>query len=127
VYEIIISMAVAVAKVPENAKVSWNILLMVLRIEWQTIQPELERICQTLRVLHKETSAMVETLEDLQHKVEPLLQQTLELKNETAPLWEDTYNLCGNPRCLGDCVVCLDGEEDYEDDYSEKYCRRGRR
>jgi hypothetical protein len=118
---------VAFARVPENAKVNWNILLMVLRIEWQTIKPELDRLCETMRVLHEETEEIVGKLEDLHTKIEPLLQQSLELKNETAPLWEDTYNLCGNSRCSGNCVVCLDGEEDYEDDYEEKYCRRGRR
>lgn len=118
---------VAFARVPENAKVSWNILLMVLRIEWQTIQPELERIHKHIQTLHEETTAILEKLEDIHAKIEPLLQQTLELKKETAPLWEDTYNLCGNSRCSGNCVVCLDGEEDYEEDYTEKYCRRGRR
>jgi hypothetical protein len=120
-------MAVAVAKVPENAKVGWNILLMVLRIDWESIKPELERIQETMRALHEEVTQTVEKLEDLQSTVESILQRALELKSDTTPLWEDTYNLCGNARCLGDCTICLDGEEDYEEDYTEKYCRRGRR
>lgn len=120
-------MAVAVAKVPENAKVGWNILLMVLRIDWETIKPELERIHEDIRVLCKETKATLEKMEDLQTTLGPLLQRAEELKKETAPLWEDTYNLCGNSRCAGDCAICQEGEEDYEEDYTEKYCRRGRR
>lgn len=120
-------MAVAVAKVPENAKVSWNILLMVLRIDWETIKPELERIQEEARILHEDVTTAMDKMEQIRLKIEPLLQQALELKNDTAPLWEDTYSLCGNPRCVGDCAICQEGEEDYEDDYEEKYCRRGRR
>ncbi len=117
----------SVAKVPENAKVGWQVLLLVLRIDWETIGPELVRLCEEMRVLQKETSVVIKTMEGIQEKIEPLLQTALELKNDTAPLWEDTYNLCGNPRCFGDCAICLDGEEDYEEDATEKYCRRGRR
>lgn len=120
-------MAVAVAKVPENAVVAWNILLLVLRTEGEILKPELERITQRLKVLQEETNHAIRTMEELQAKVEPLLEQTLELKKDTAPLWEDNYNLCGVPHCAGDCTVCLQGEEDYEEDYEEKYCRRGRR
>jgi hypothetical protein len=120
-------MAVVVAKVPENAIVGWNILLMVLRIDWETIKPELERIQEQARILCEEVAATVEKMETLQLKLDPLLQRAEELKNDTAPLWEDNYNLCGDPRCAGDCTVCLQGEEDYEEDYDEKYCRRGRR
>lgn len=120
-------MSVAVAKVPENAVVAWNILLLVLRTEGEILKPELERIIESLRVLHEETNSVIQTMEELQAKVDPILERTLELKNDTTPLWEDNYSLCGNPRCIGDCAVCLDGEEDYEEDYTEKYCRRGKR
>ncbi len=117
----------AVAKVPENATVHWNILRLVLRIEWETIGPELERIQEHLRMLCEDVVTVLEKMETLHSTIEPLLQRTLELKKDTDPLWEDTYSLCGNPRCLGDCAVCQEGEEDYEDCYEEKYCRRGRR
>lgn len=120
-------MAVAVAKVPENAVVAWNILLLVLRTEGEILKPELERIIEHLRVLREETMVVIQTMEELNTKVGPILERTLELKNDTAPLWEDTYNLCGNSRCTGDCNVCLQGEEDYEEEYEEKYCRRGKR
>lgn len=120
-------MAVAVAKVPENAVVAWNILLLVLRTEGEVLKPELERIIEQLRLLREETTIVIQTMETLQAKVDPMLERTLELKNELTPLWEDNYNLCGNPRCAGDCTVCLQGEEDYEEDYEEKYCRRGKR
>jgi hypothetical protein len=118
---------VALARVPENAKVNWNILVMVLRIEWESIKPELERIAEDLRVLHEETLSMIRSMEDIQAKLDPIFERTMELKNDVTPLWEDTYNLCGNSRCQGDCTICLDGEEDYEEDYTEKYCRRGKR
>ena len=120
-------MAVALAKVPEKAVVAWNILLLVLRTEGEILRPELEQIIERLKVLREETMAIIQTVEDLQATLDPILEKTLELKKETEPLWEDSYNLCGNPHCAGDCTVCLEGEEDYEDDYEEKYCRRGRR
>ncbi len=120
-------MSVSVAKVPEKAVVTWNILLLALRIEGEILKPELERIQKELRVLQDETTAAIQTVKDLQAKVDPILEKTLELKHDTAPLWEDTYNLCGNPHCTGDCTVCLEGEEDYEEEYTEKYCRRGKR
>lgn len=121
------TMAVALAKVPEKAVVAWNILLLVLRTEGEILRPELERIMQELKVLHEETVAVIKNAEELQAKLDPILEKALEVKKETEPLWEDNYNLCGNPRCAGDCTICLEGEEDYEDDYEEKYCRRGRR
>ena len=91
------------------------------------MKPELQRIIGELKVLHEETTAVIQSMEELHAKVDPILEKALELKNDTAPLWEDNYNLCGNPHCAGDCNVCLEGEEDYEEDYEEKYCRRGRR
>lgn len=120
-------MSFAVARVPLDAKVTWEILDMVLRIEGETFRPQAEALCANLTALHDEIKLIQKTLSDLATKVEQLLSEATELKEETAPLWDDSYNLCGNPRCDGGCRVCQDGEEDYEDDYTEKYCRRGRR
>jgi hypothetical protein len=120
-------MAFAVARVPLDAKVSWEILDMVLRIEGETFNPEAESLCAQLKTLHEEITEIQQTLSDLATKVDHLLAVALELKLDTTPVWDDSYNLCGNPRCDGGCRVCQEGEEDYEDDYTEKYCRRGKR
>jgi hypothetical protein len=120
-------MAFATVRVPLEAKVSWEILEMALRIEGETIRPQLETLCADLTALQDEYKQIQATLTDLVTKVDQLLAEALDLKDETAPLWDDSYTLCGDPRCDGDCRVCQEGEEDYEDDTTEKYCRRGRR
>ena len=120
-------MSFAVARVPLDAKVTWEILDMVLRIEGETFKPQVEALCTEITSLHDEIKEMQKTLSDLATKVDQLLSEALELQEETAPLWEDSYNLCGDPRCHGDCHICQDGEGDYEEDYTEKYCRRGKR
>lgn len=120
-------MAVATAKVPANAKVGWNILHMVMRMETEELKPQLESVMEELKTLAEEVTAALKVMESLHENIGTLLQEAEALKQETAPLWEDNYNLCGDPKCYGDCRVCQEGEEDYEDDYTEKYCRRGRR
>jgi hypothetical protein len=120
-------MAVATVRVPLNAKVSWEILDLVIRIEGESFIPQVETLRDALTALQEDLKPIQETLTDLATKVDQLLAEATELKEETTPLWDDSYNLCGDPRCDGGCRVCQDGEEDYEDDYTEKYCRRGRR
>lgn len=120
-------MAFATVRVPLTAAVSWEILDLVIRIEGETVRPQLETLCAEFKALREDIAHIQETLTDLATKVDQLLANALELKEETAPLWDDSYNLCGNPACEGDCRVCQEGEEDYEDDYTEKYCRRGKR
>lgn len=120
-------MAFATIRVPLEAKVSWEILDLVIRIEGETFIPKLETLCADLKALEEDLKPIQETLTDLATKVDQLLAKVLELKEETTPLWDDSYNLCGDPRCEGDCRICQEGEEDYEDDYTEKYCRRGKR
>jgi hypothetical protein len=120
-------MAVATAKVPANAKVGWNILHMVLRMEMEELKPQLESLTEALKTLGADVAAALREMEALQENIGALLREAEALKQETAPLWEDNYSLCGDPKCYGDCRVCQEGEEDYEDDYTEKYCRRGRR
>jgi hypothetical protein len=120
-------MAFAVAKVLPHVNVPWQILDMAIRIEGETFIPQVETLCAEIKALHAEYKEIQDTLTNLATKVDQLLAQALELKEETTPLWDDSYNLCGNPQCDGGCRVCQDGEEDYEDDYTEKYCRRGKR
>lgn len=120
-------MAVATVRVPLNAVVSWEILAMVVRIECDWMRPQLETLVTDLTTLHTDYITLHETLSDLSTKVDQLLATATELVKETEPLWDDTYNLCGDPACSGDCHVCQEGEYDGEDDYVEKYCRRGKR
>jgi hypothetical protein len=120
-------MAFATIRVLPHTKVPWEILDLVLRIEGETFIPQVETLCADLTALQDEYKQIHATLTDLATKVDQLLAEALDLKDETAPLWDDSYTLCGDPRCDGDCRVCQEGEEDYEDDSTEKYCRRGRR
>lgn len=120
-------MAVATAKVPATATVGWNILHMVMRMETEEMKPRLESVTEALKALAEDVAVALREMEALQGSIETLLREAEALKQETAPLWDDSYNLCGNPECYGDCRICQEGEEDYEDDYTEKYCRRGRR
>jgi predicted nuclease with TOPRIM domain len=120
-------MAFATVRVPVDAKVSWEILDLALRIEGETIRPKLETLCADLTALRDDYTQLQTTLTDLATKVDQLLSEALTLKDDTAPLWDDSYTLCGDPRCDGDCRVCQEGEEDYEDESTEKYCRRGKR
>ena len=120
-------MAVVSVRVPEKTKVPWRILAMVMRIESEDLKPRLECLVEELESFHEEIGKIQKDLDRLIERAPDLLRESENLKQETAPLWDDSYNLCGNPECEGDCRVCQEGEEDYEDDYEEKYCRRGRR
>ncbi len=97
---------------------------MVMRLETEELAPELERLVAGLRVLREDVLEMVRSLEALSADLDPLTQEITNLK---ADVWEDTYTLCGDARCDGYCRTCLEGEEDYEEDANEKYCRRGKR
>lgn len=120
-------MAIVFARVPATAIVKWNILAMVMRTESEELTPELHRLVDELKILGEEVSTMVHEMEKLRGNIDPLLRKVEALKQDTMPLWDDSYNLCGDPKCYADCRVCQEGEEDYEEDYGEKYCRRGRR
>jgi hypothetical protein len=120
------SMSVSSAHVPITAQVNWRILEMAMRLESEALRPTLTQLASALRELHEEVSNMVNSLDTLMSEVDPVLQDALQLKADTQPLWEDEYALCGNPQCAGDCRMCQEGEEDYEIDDSEKYCRRRR-
>jgi hypothetical protein len=118
-------MMVSIARVPEEARISWRILEMAMRIESEAIRPTLTQLSHALEELRADILEMTTRLNTLVSDVTPVLQNALALKADT--LWDDTYNLCGNSRCDGGCRVCQQGEEDYEEDDTEKYCRRRRR
>ena len=120
-------MAFAVARVLPNANVPWTILAMVLKTEGETFRPALATLTDELIALRAEVATLHDTLIDLATKVDQCLAAATDLVKETEPLWDDSYNLCGNPRCDGGCRVCQEGEYDGEEEYVEKYCRRGRR
>ena len=117
------SMAVAVVRVRPNSVVSWILLHMVMRIESEELLPQLERLVSEFKTIDEETNTYVAALDSLLAEIEPVLEDALQMESP----WDDTYTLCGDARCDGDCRVCQEGEEDYEEDTSEKYCRRGRR
>ena len=120
-------MSFATVRVPPDANVPWEILDLAIRIECETVHPLIETLTIELTTLHTDIVALNETLTDLVPKVDQLLTESLNFQNDTAPLWDDSYNLCGDPECDGDCRVCQEGEYDGEEDYTEKYCRRGKR
>lgn len=115
------------ARVPASARVPWTILTFVLRVESADLKPPLEELTRKFQTLLEELAPLITELEDLGRKIQPLLEETLTFRANLTPLWEDNYNLCGDPQCDGDCRVCQEGEYDGEEEYTEKYCRRGRR
>ena len=119
-------MAVSVVRVCPNRVVSWILLQMVMRIESEELVPRLQGLVSELATMCKETQDHVRALDSLLTDIGPILEDAKTLQADTAPLWDDAYTLCGNPQCDGDCRVCQEGEEDYEDVTEEKYCRRRR-
>lgn len=119
-------MLVSEARVPPRSHVPWTILKMAMQMESEILRPQLTSLTLALEQLHTEMEEMVKRLETLVSEVDPVLHDALMLKCDTAPVWDDNYALCGDPKCDGDCRVCQEGEEDYEEDATEKYCRRRR-
>ncbi len=121
-YTTTFSMAVSVVRVRPNGVVSWILLHMVMRIESEELLPQLQRLVDEFKSIDEETNTYVAALDSLLAEIEPVLEDALQMD---AP-WDDTYTLCGDSRCDGGCRVCQDGEEDYTEDVTEKYCRRRR-
>lgn len=120
-------MAIVTARVSLTRPIPMRILALSMRLETTYFVAEISPILASLTQLRDDVSDLMkrctiigERVEGLQHRVEDLLA-------DIQPLWTDAYNLCGDPECDGDCMVCRDGEYIGEDDYEEKYCRRGRR
>jgi hypothetical protein len=123
----LISMAVTTAKVRENVSISWTILPLVMRLEREELVPLLEALILQAKSIAEEIVETQRIAEELIEPMKRILLEAEEVSKEVMPIWDDSYNLCGNPSCEGDCRVCQEGEEDYEDSYTEKYCKRGRR
>ena len=117
----------ASAHVPQRASVKWNILALTMRIETEDLKPQLEKLIEDMIVFKDELTPLINKLERLYEKVKPLMEKAEDIKADATPIWTDDYNLCGDPECDGDCRVCQEGEYDGEEDYTEKYCRRGKR
>ena len=115
------------ARVPLNVAVNWRILALAMRVENEELLPKLQEIIDTLSTIRSDLPELIQTAEEIHDKMRPLLEEVECLKAESLPLWTDDYNLCGDPECFGDCRVCQEGEYDGEEEYTEKYCRRGRR
>jgi hypothetical protein len=115
-------MAVSVVRVRPNGVVSWILLHMVMRIESEELLPQLQRLVDEFKSIDEETNTYVATLDSLLAEIGPVLEDALQMETP----WDDTYTLCGDSRCDGYCRVCQEGEEDYEEDATEKYCRRRR-
>lgn len=81
-------------------------------------------IVSELQTLYEDVRGLNEEFDLLEARLASLMKEVYAL---TLDVREGNYALCGDPLCEGDCIVCQQGEEDYEDDYEEKYCRRGRR
>jgi hypothetical protein len=99
---------------------------MAMQMESEILRPQLTTLTSAFEQLHDEIEEMVKRLESLVTDVDPVLHDALQLKCDAPSVWEYEYTLCGDPRCDGECRVCQEGEEDYEIDDTEKYCRRRR-
>ncbi len=121
-------MAVADARVPNTqAQIPISILAMALRIETAFTSPRLQALSAEFETLREDLQSIRTELRMLQTNVERCLEDVETLRQDVTPIWNDDYNLCGDPTCEGDCRVCQEGEYDGEEEYVEKYCRRGRR
>ncbi len=122
-----ISMAVTTARVGPGVAIPWMILSLAMRTEYDEIVPQLETLTAQMIALLEEIAGARRIAEGLLDQITPILQEADAERKSLLPLWDDVYSLCGDPTCHGECRVCQEGEEDYEDSYTEKYCRRGKR
>ena len=104
-----------------------RILAMAMRLETTYFITELAPVIASLGQLRDDIAELKKRCDIIGERVERAQNRVLELVSDIQPVWNDAYNLCGDPECDGDCMVCRDGEYLGEEDYEEKYCRRGRR
>jgi hypothetical protein len=120
-------MAIVTARVSMTRPIPMRILALSMRLETTYFVAELTPVLEGLTQLRKDVSDLVQRCDILDERVERTRNRILELISDIQPVWNDAYNLCGDPECDGECMVCRDGEYLGEEDYEEKYCRRGRR
>ncbi len=116
------------ARIPETIlRIPFNILALSMRIETEDLKPRIETLQAGLSILKDEISPLVSRMEILYERFTLLIGKVDDIRADATPIWADDYNLCGNPLCDRECRICQEGEYDGEEEYTEKYCRRGRR
>ena len=120
-------MGEVVVRVAKNVLINWRILAMAMKIESEELVPQLEVLSNNFQTLQSELEDLRRTYEKWIRWGKTLVEKAETLKADSLPLWSDDYNLCGDPECYGDCRVCQEGEYYGEEEYTEKYCHRGRR
>jgi len=120
-------MATATAIVSMTRPIPMRILAFAMRLETTHFFIELTPVLDSISHLRDDVSGLMKRYDILSERVERTQNRILELISDIQPVWNDTYNLCGDSACEGDCMVCRDGEYIEEDEYEEKYCRRGKR
>lgn len=125
--QIFLLMATAVARIPQGTNVPICILGLAMRIETNAFVAEMMKIIVALERLNAQTHTLMDKYIEIEEKVTETQKSAQRLWEDIQPVWDDSYNLCGDPKCDGTCMICSDGEYLGEDDYDEKYCRRGKR
>ena len=120
-------MATTTLRLSLTRPIPMNILALAMRIETAYFVAQLTPTLDSLHELRKDVSDILKRCDIITERIERTQNRLLELMSDIQPLWNDAYNLCGNATCEGDCMICRDGEYLGEQDYEEKYCKRGRR
>ncbi len=120
-------MATSVATLPVGARVPFCILALATKIETQSFVVEATDLVAALEQLQLEFESLRKRYADIEASVAKTHKLVDRFLEDIQPVWDDTYNLCGDPECDGTCMVCADGEYLGEEEYDEKYCRRGKR
>lgn len=121
-------MAIEVACIPSSRiRIPMCILPMVIRIEGESFITETQELIECIGKLYNDVYDLHGRVDKICESLIRLQTQVDGINSDIQPIWDDEYNLCGDPHCDGWCTVCRDGEYLGEDDYEEKYCRRGKR
>ena len=120
-------MATTSVRLSLTRPVPFRILALSMQLETKYIHANLFPLITSIKDLRKEVSDLIERCEIIHERIQATEQKVADFKSDIQPVWNDAYNLCGDPACDGSCMVCADGEYLGEEDYEEKYCRRGRR
>lgn len=121
-------MAIDIAHLrPTQISIPLCILPMVMRMETESFVADMAEIVSAIDLLYEEIQGLQARADGINDSLVRLQKRVDGLIAEAQPVWDDSYNLCGDPQCDGWCTVCRDGEYLGEEDYEEKYCRRGKR
>ena len=112
---------------PTQLVIPLCILPMAMRIETESFVAEMAELMSAVEALQSDVRDLAMQAEELDNTIARVQKRLDGMIAEAQPVWSDDYNLCGDPQCDGWCTVCRDGEYLGEEDYEEKYCRRGKR